>query len=197
MRPPRALRLGLAAAALASLAAGGWLAWSRWVAAPRDDAARLGLVAVDLPAPDVDLRSSEGANFVVSEHRGEVLLINFWATWCPPCRQEFPSLVRLAADLAAAHPGRVRVVAISVDEDWAPVREFLGGRVPAGMTVALAPSQQASGPFFCAARGRCPDEYLLPETHLVDPSGRLVGYVAGPRDWSSPEVRRVLERLLE
>ena len=56
--------------------------------------------------------------------------------------------------------------------------------------------QATTTAFYCAARGGCPDDYKLPETYIVDASGRLVGYVVGPRDWSTPEARAYFEALL-
>jgi hypothetical protein len=63
--------------------------------------------------------------------------------------------------------------------------------------VARDAAQDATRSYYCAARGRCPDSYKFPETYIVDGTGRLVAYVVGPRDWSSPAIRRYLERLLE
>ena len=59
------------------------------------------------------------------------------------------------------------------------------------------PEQIATRAYYCAARGACPDSYKFPETYIVDREGRLVAYIVGPRDWSTPAARQFLERLIE
>ena len=108
-------------------------------------------------------------------------------------------MVQLGRELAARYPGRFEMVAVSVDDTWDPVREFLGGPPylgKPGVTVLLDPNQVATRAYYCTARGgRCPD-LKFPESYIVDASGRLVAYVVGPRDWSDPAARAFLESLL-
>jgi thiol-disulfide isomerase/thioredoxin len=150
-------------------------------------------------APPIELMAMDGSRFSLASLRGKVVFVNFWATWCPPCREEMPSMVRLGQELAARHPGRFQMVAVSVDETWSPVREFLGAPPylgKPGVTVLLDPDQVATRAYYCTARGgQCPD-LKFPETYIVDASGRLVAYVVGPRDWSDPTARAFLESLI-
>jgi len=150
-------------------------------------------------APAIDLVTMDGRPFSLASLRGKVVFVNFWATWCPPCREEMPSMVQLGRELAARYPGRFEMVAVSVDDTWDPVREFLGGPPylgKPGVTVLLDPNQVATRAYYCTARGgRCPD-LKFPESYIVDASGRLVAYVVGPRDWSDPAARAFLESLL-
>lgn len=105
-------------------------------------------------------------------------------------------MLQLARELTARHPGKFRMVAVSVDEGWPEVEKFFGGRLPPGIDVVLDPEQKATRDYYCSVRGGCPDSYKFPETYIVDASGRLVNYVVGPRDWSDPAAARFLERLI-
>ncbi len=151
------------------------------------------------PAPALELPALDGSRFSLAALRGQVVFVNFWATWCPPCLEELPSMVRLAQDMAASHPGQFRMVAVTVDEDLALVRSFFAAPPfagpPAGLVVAHDADQAATKAYYCAARGFCPD-IKFPETYIVDKSGRLVAYVVGPRDWAHPGARAFLEALI-
>lgn len=111
-------------------------------------------------------------------------------------------MMALGRELEARHPGRFTMLAVSIDEGWSPIQEYFGGPPflgsTAGLTVALdRPDQGTTTSYYCAARGSCPDSYMFPESYIVDRSGRLVSYVVGPRDWSSPVARAYLEALLQ
>jgi thiol-disulfide isomerase/thioredoxin len=200
--PPRAMRgVKVAVLALAVLSAGAVLAraaWQRLVEAPRlaeqaFDITRIG----PIPAPDLTLETRDGRRLSLASLRGQVVFVNFWATWCPPCRDEMPSMLQLERELSRRHPGRFTMLAVSVDEGWEPIAQFFGGAVPPGLTVVLDRDQSATQAWYCAARGGCPRDFKFPETYLVDRSGRLVAFVVGPRDWSDQAPRRFLEQLLE
>jgi len=154
-----------------------------------------------VPAPAIELEAIDGKRFSLADAKGQVVFVNFWATWCPPCRDEMPTMIALGKALAEKHPGKFRMVAVSVDEGWAPVREYLGappffGAERTGLTVALDPDQKVTQAWYCAARGgTCPD-LRFPETYIVDREGKLVSYVVGPRDWSDPAALAFLESLI-
>jgi len=151
------------------------------------------------PAPALDLVALDGSRFSLASARGQVVFVNFWATWCPPCREEMPSMLRLGQELAARYPGQFKMVAVTVDEDLGAVKEYFGAPpfsgVPPGLTVAHDPDQAVTRAYYCTARGTCPD-LKFPETYIVDKAGRLVAYVVGPRDWSHPGARAFLEALI-
>ncbi len=152
---------------------------------------------VPRPAPDLSLQTHDGRRVTLASLRGQVVFVNFWATWCPPCREEMPSMLALGRELARRHPGKFAMVAVSVDEGWEPVAGFFGGAVPPGLVVALDPDQAVTRAYYCAARGGCPPDYKFPETYVVDRDGRLVAFVVGPRDWSDEAARRFFGRLLD
>lgn len=162
--------------------------------------AALDVTPANATAPPVDLATIDGKRFNLADFKGQVVFINFWATWCPPCREEMPSMVALGKELEARYPGKFKMVAISVDDGPNPVAEFLGappygGASKVGITVALDPDQKVTQAYYCTARGKCPD-LKFPESYVVDQRGKLVSYFVGPRDWSLPAAREFLEGLL-
>jgi thiol-disulfide isomerase/thioredoxin len=152
-------------------------------------------------APAFDLAAMDGKRVSLASFKGRVVFVNFWATWCPPCADEMPSMMALARELEERHRGKFTMLAVSVDEGWDPVRAFFqkepyGGSV-APLTVLLdGDSQTTTTLYYCAARGGCPGEFKLPESYIVDRQGKLVAYVVGPRNWSDPRARSYLEQLL-
>lgn len=156
------------------------------------------IIRTDVPAPDPPLVGAEGKRFLLSGLRGQVVFVNFWATWCPPCLEEMPSMVQLGRDLAEAHPGKFRMVAVSGDQGWTDVDQYLRrtfGGVPRELTFALDPGGEVARAYYCAARRACP-EIKFPETYIIDRSGRVVAYFVNGRDWTEPVARRFLERLI-
>jgi len=133
-----------------------------------------------VPAPAFSLPDRDGKPVDLSAYRGKVVLLNFWATWCPPCREEEPSLRKLATAMDA---GNFQLVAVSVDEGgWPEVDKFFSGNPPP-YPVAL---DQA---------GRTSQTYganQLPQTYLIDPSGNLRFKFSGPRNWMDPSVFTLL-----
>jgi thiol-disulfide isomerase/thioredoxin len=130
-------------------------------------------------APRMVLVRADGSQLRLEDMTGKPTLVHFWATWCPPCRRELPSLLELGRLLKAE--GRAQLVAITVDDDWGPVREFFGGGVPPEVVMdsrdAAAATWQLS---------------LLPETYLLGADGSTRLRFVGPRDWSATGVTEVL-----
>jgi len=114
----------------------------------------------------------DGSPLSVAEWLGKPTVVNVWATWCPPCRTEMPSLQRLGEML---EPSGIRVVTLSVDTDQNLVREFVlkyGIKLPVG--IATSPSQTMTS---LAAMA-------LPLTLYVGADGRILGQHFGQRDWA-------------
>jgi thiol-disulfide isomerase/thioredoxin len=154
-------------------------------------------------APPLSLPTVDGGRFELASVRGQVVFVNFWATWCPPCRTEMPSMVKLGRELSERYPGKFKMVAVSVDESTDIVKQFFkspeqGGRLPPLVTVALdQEARLAVRPWYCAGRGACsPDDAKFPESYIVDKSGRIAAYVIGDMDWSDPAAKALLERLI-
>ncbi len=193
----RNAKVGLAVAGATLLAAIlGWKAWDNLGGDDRRAEEAFGISTSGVPAPPFAQPLADGGKISLADLRGQVVFVNFWATWCPPCREEMPSMLQLGRELELQYPGRFKMVAVSVDEGWDVVKGYFGGRVPAGLTVALDVEQEATKAYYCTARGKCPDSIKFPETYIVDKAGRIAGYMVGPRNWGDPAARRYLEQLI-
>ncbi len=146
-------------------------------------------------APDITVYSLyRGIPYRLTSFRGRWVLLNFWTTWCPPCRAEFPALVRLWESVQAdATTGtRWEFLWVNVAEPENTVRRFLREiaaqeeKDPEDWPVFLDPSGQA---------GRRYTVWAYPETFLIDPSGRIVERVIGPQAWDRATWKDKLRRL--
>ncbi len=152
-----------------------------------------------LAAPPFQLRGLDGKPVSLADARGQVVFVNFWATWCPPCREEMPSMAALGQALASRYPGQFKMIAVSVDDDLGAIRSYFAstpaGGPPPAVTIAHDADQAVTRAYYTQARGFVPD-LKFPETYIVDKTGRLVAYIVGPRDWSDPTARAFLEALI-
>jgi len=134
------------------------------------------------PTPPLALRDLGGNTHTLDGYRGQVVLLNFWATWCPPCLLEMPSLQRLQAALPDA---ALTVLAVNVKEPreqaWR-FRQLLKIR----LTVLLDTTGQAAEDWNVA---------VYPTSYLIDRTGRIRYVAYGALDWDSPEVREVVAGL--
>ncbi len=138
------------------------------------------------PLPELAFETLAGTPVKLSDLKGKVVVLNFWATWCAPCREEMPSLDRLQA---AFDPNDVLVVALAVERS-APerIKAFLD---EAGVS-RLAVYRDAT-----AATSRAVGLPGLPATLLVDHEGREVGRVLGIAEWDGPIAIDAVKRLVE
>jgi peroxiredoxin len=139
---------------------------------------------VGMPAPDFTLPDLEGKLHSLADFRGRVVVLNFWATWCPPCIDEMPSLQRLHQALADRG---IAVLAVSVDERFKDVPPFVS---KFGLTfpVLYDEGKKVSRKY---------QTFKYPETYILDRQGRLKSKVVGPRDWAAPTVIRDMVDLLK
>jgi peroxiredoxin len=121
----------------------------------------------------------------LSDLRGSVVLVNFWATWCPPCKEEMPAIQSLY-DRFKGHG--FAVVALSVDSEGREVVLRFVQAQKLTFLVGLDPKMQVAAAY--GVRGR-------PATFLIDKEGRLVTMALGPREWDSPAARALIESLLQ
>lgn len=121
-------------------------------------------------APDFTLKNSEGENLKLSEYRGDVVMINFWASWCAPCRQEMPLLDEL---YQRYHKVGFTLMGVNVEEDTSKARKLLE-ELPVGFPILFDNSNKVSQLYKVSA---------MPSTVLIDRDGRLrhvhKGYLPG------------------
>jgi peroxiredoxin len=133
-------------------------------------------------AADFQLVDREGKVWRLSDLRGKPLLINFWATWCPPCRREMPSMERAWQQLQQEG---IWLLAVNVGEDPATVREFVT-RYPVSFPILFDRNSRVSEAWQVPG---------LPVTWLVDSEGRLVYRAIGHREWDDPALLAALRGL--
>ncbi len=135
--------------------------------------------------PKLELQSADTAPLSLDTFKGELLLVNFWATWCAPCRKEMPQLDALAKRYGDKN---VRVIALSVDRGGAKKPEaFLNELGISELTRAYDPSYKSA---------RAAKLIGLPTTLLVSPEGLEIGRLAGEADWNSASVHALLDAYL-
>lgn len=139
-----------------------------------------------MPPPEATFVDADGKTLKLADLKGQVLVVNLWATWCGPCVKEMPTL----AALQKAYEGKpVKVVAISIDgaKDTDKAKAFIATHAP------LAFYQDASLAMPFAFKPPAPG---FPTTILFDKAGQQRGRVSGDTDWSTPEAKAVIDRLL-
>lgn len=135
--------------------------------------------------PELRFVDATGRSRTLADFRGKVVLLNVWATWCEPCREEMPTLDRLQARLGG---DRFQVLALSVDQQGAPIaRKFYDEVAIKVLPLYVDPTAKAA--FVLNAPG-------LPVTLLVDRNGREIGRHLGAVKWDAPEVVERLQRAM-
>ena len=135
-----------------------------------------------VPAPDFTLSDTEGTLHRLSDYKGKTVIINFWATWCPPCREEIPSMNRA---WRALQKENVVLLAINVGEDEDTIFQFTAN-YPVEFPLLMDLDSTIIGEW--PVRG-------LPTTFVVDPQGRLAYRAIGGREWDEAELLQQLKAL--
>lgn len=131
-------------------------------------------------APALRLADAQGRERALTEWRGKTVVVNFWATWCEPCREEMPSLERLKGRFAGKP---FDVVAVNVGESPERVARFTRD-VP--VTFPIVYDRDSAAAKLWKVRG-------YPTSYVIGPDGRIRYYFVGELDWASDEVVRVIE----
>jgi thiol-disulfide isomerase/thioredoxin len=129
------------------------------------------------------LKALDGTVQDLAKYRGKVVLVNFWATWCEPCRDEMPSIVRLKEKFAGQP---FEVLAVNLDEPESRVRAFLE-KTPLPLTVVLDP-----GKLVTKAWG----VRILPASYVIGRDGRLRYTALGELDWSDARAVKIIDGML-
>jgi thiol-disulfide isomerase/thioredoxin len=178
-------RVIVAVAALAGIqaaAVGVYLAVERGRTGSGAALFRVEQLSGEAPAPNILLEREDGTRISVHQLGGNVRLVHFWATWCPPCIDELPGLLKTSRELADRG---LTLAAISMDDDWSAIRSFFDAEVPAEVYRAVDP-----------AAHRQYDIVSLPDTYLVGPRDQLLLRYGGARSWTDPKARAHLNAWL-
>ncbi len=151
--------------------------------APLIEKAGLQAVRPGVKMIDFNLETPAGSTVKLSSYAGKVVLLNFWATWCPPCRNEIPSIEALYAKFK--DKGFV-VLGVDLQEDPAAVSDFVK-RYGITYPVVLDQTGQVGSEY--GARG-------IPLSFLIDRKGRITSGAIGGREWSGPATEALIEALL-
>lgn len=146
-------------------------------------------------APDFVARDRAGTEVGLDAYRGDVVLLNIWATWCAPCREEMPSMQRL---YEAIDDPDFRVVAVSVDAEIRGALGYLGR--PGGDVEAFADELGLTFDILRDPSGEIGEIYQttgLPETFLIGRDGVIYRKVAGGTLWDAPQYQELVQRLLD
>jgi peroxiredoxin len=134
-------------------------------------------------APDFTFPDLSGKEVSLADHRGKVVLVNIWATWCPPCRQEMPSMQRLYQKFKS---GNFEILAVSIDSEGrdavAPFMQKMNLTFP-----ALLDPRETISPLYGITG--------VPESFIIDSKGIIVEKIIGPINWATPEIFRFFKDL--
>jgi len=134
-------------------------------------------------APDFSLKLLGGDEVKLSDYRGKVVFMNFWATWCGPCRFEMPSMQRLYDSVAS---DQFEIIAVNLREDEDMVDDFME---ELGLTFPVMLDTTGYVGSVYGVRG-------IPTTFLLDKQGRLIGRIVGTREWDTPSFEALIKDLM-
>ena len=134
-------------------------------------------------AENIQLTLPDGQPTSLEKYQGKVVVLNFWATWCPPCVEETPSLIQLQQRIASRNGV---VLGVSVDEDEAAYRAFLQQH---GINY---PTSRDASKKSAVDYGTV----MYPETYVIDRHGKILRKIIGPQDWNSPEMTAYFDSIL-
>ena len=135
------------------------------------------------PAPDFTLTGEDDKTYRLADYRGKVVVLNFWATWCPPCRYEMPSMERAHQKVRGEN---IVILAVNVGENADQIFEFTG-QYPVTFPLLLD---------LDAAVSRKYPVIGLPTTFVIDPRGVVTHRAIGGREWDDEQLLGELRKLL-
>ena len=147
------------------------------------DSHRERLVSLGDKAPSFQVTTDKGKKISRADFGGKLLIVNFWAPWCPPCVDEMPSLQAMASQLA---PKGVVVLGVSVDRNEATYKRFLQ-QASIQFETARDPEANISAEY---------GTFKYPETYVINREGKVVQKLIGPQNWMDPELLKSLESFL-
>lgn len=156
----------------------------------RGEVAAVNVAERPLKLPELAFRDATGTARTLSDFRGRTMLLNLWATWCVPCREEMPALDALQGKLGG---DGFEVVAINIDtRDAEKPKTFLNELGIRNLAYYADPSAKVFQDLKAIGRA-----FGMPTTVLIDPQGCEIGTIAGPADWASEDAVRLIQAALQ
>ena len=151
---------------------------------PREELAKLGFYVFPepVPVPSFTVPGIHGGSISTDDFAGTVTLLNFWATWCPPCRREMPAIERLHKQMEGYN---FRIVAVSVSENKQTVQKFLE-------------SENYTFPIYLDERGAIGASLAsqgIPTSYIIDATGAIIAGIVGAYDFDNEEIIRILREI--
>jgi len=145
-----------------------------------------GIQELKQEAPDFTIKGADGKVISPKDFRGKVVILHFWATWCKPCKEEFPAFEKLYQGLKG--------------KDAAFLAASIDAKTNKDEVDAFARGLGATFPVFLARDGNVTDRYWtwgVPVTYFIDKKGWIIGRAIGPRNWASSEMKGFIDSLLK
>jgi peroxiredoxin len=137
------------------------------------------------PAPDFVFPGLDGKMVRLADYKGKVVFLNIWATWCPPCREEMPSMENLYKELKGED---FEILAVSIDASEAKAVAPFMKEFRLSFPVLLDPKGTAKSLYGTTG---------VPESFIIDKKGRIEKIIIGPMDWATPDVVRFFRDLIQ
>ena len=155
----------------------------------RGEVAAVNVANAPLKVPNLAFADASGKPLTLADWRGKTVLLNLWATWCVPCRQEMPTLDALEGKLGGPN---FQVVALNIDtRDPEKAKTFLKDIGVSHLSYYADGSAKSFQDLKSVGRA-----FGMPTTLLVDPNGCEIGTIAGPADWASPDALKLIQAAL-
>jgi thiol-disulfide isomerase/thioredoxin len=156
--------------------------WIRSLVPPESPTGSLAFLSA---APELPIFERDGKRIDLSKEKGRLLVVHFWATWCPPCVEEIPALSKFWDQ----YRGRSDIVlfAISVNKDWKTIDEFTA-KNPNRLPIYQDPNAATAARFGTTQ---------YPETYIVNKAGRVLYRIQGGVEWSNAEIKQRIDQLLQ
>ena len=138
-----------------------------------------------MPAPDFVIEKLEGGKTTLADHRGKLVLLHFWATWCMPCRIEMPGLESLWQQYKDED---LVILAVSIDEGSKGRVEKYKQIFELSFPILLDPESEVNDLYRVST---------MPTTVLIDADGQIVSYISGTAEWLAPDTISLIEGLLQ
>jgi thiol-disulfide isomerase/thioredoxin len=174
------VRTVLTLATAVALAVVGTL-WLRSLVPPESPTGSLAFLSA---APELPIVDRSGKKHDLAREKGRLVIVHFWATWCPPCVEELPALSRFWEKYGGRND--IALYTVSVDRDWKTIDDFLA-KNPHELPLYRDPDGKTAARF---------GSIQYPETYIVNKAGRVLYRVQGAVSWDDPEIRHRIEQLL-